>query len=123
MSLKYRVIERLRDTYSISEMCKLFEVSRSSYYVWRKKQQCGDRDREIANKITESWNSSKQTYGCYRMWKYFRERLQIQINIKKIRRIMRKYGISAISVASTAHARGNNRTGRIHSEIVSHTAV
>ena len=77
-------------------MCKLFEVPRSSYYAWRKKQQCGDRDREIADKITEIWNSSRQTYGCYRMWKYFREKLKIQINIKKIRRIMRKYGISSV---------------------------
>lgn len=96
MSLKYRVIERFKDKYSISEMCKLFEVPRSSYYAWRKKQQCGDRDREIADKITEIWNSSRQTYGCYRMWKYFREKLKIQINIKKIRRIMRKYGISSV---------------------------
>ena len=77
-------------------MCKLFEVPRSSYYAWRKKQQCGDRDREIADKITEIWNSSRQIYGCYRMWKYFREKLKIQINIKKIRRIMRKYGISSV---------------------------
>jgi transposase InsO family protein len=30
------------------------------------------------------------------MWKYFREKLNIQINIKKIRRIMRKYGISSV---------------------------
>lgn len=94
VSLKYRVIERFRDKYSVSEMCKLFEVPRSSYYAWRKKQQTEDRDQETADKIREIWNDSKQTYGCYRMWKYFREKLNIRINIKKIRRIMHKYGIS-----------------------------
>ncbi|MBR7185559.1 MAG: transposase, partial [Clostridia bacterium] len=77
-------------------MCKLFEVPRSSYYAWRKKQQCEDRDRETADKIREIWNNLRQTYGCYRMWKYFCEKLNIQINIKKIRRIMRKYGISSV---------------------------
>ena len=96
VSLKYRVIERFRGKYSVSEMCKLFEVPRSSYYVWRKKQQTEDRDQETADKIREIWNNSRQTYGCYRMWKYFREKLNIQINIKKIRRIMHKYGISSV---------------------------
>ena len=96
MNLKYRVIERFKDKYSISEMCKLFEVPRSSYYVWRQKEKTEDRDQETAAQIREIWNNSRQTYGCYRIWKYFREKLNIQINIKKIRRIMRKYGISSV---------------------------
>jgi transposase InsO family protein len=96
VSLKYRVIERFKDKYSISEMCKLFEVPRSSYYVWRQKEKTEDRDQETADQIREIWNNSRQTYGCYRIWKYFREKLNIQINIKKIRRIMRKYGISSV---------------------------
>jgi transposase InsO family protein len=96
VSLKYRVIERFKDKYSISEMCKLFEVPRSSYYVWRQKEKREDRDQETADQIREIWNNSRQTYGCYRIWKYFREKLNIQINIKKIRRIMRKYGISSV---------------------------
>ena len=80
--MKYRVIERFKGKYSITEMCKLFEVPRSSYYAWLKKQQSKDRDQEIADNIREIWNSSGQTYGCYRMWKYFREKLNIRINIK-----------------------------------------
>jgi transposase InsO family protein len=96
VSLKYRVIERFKDKYSISEMCKLFEVPRSSYYVWRQKEKTEDRDQETADQIREIWNNSRQTYGYYRIWKYFREKLNIQINIKKIRRIMRKYGISSV---------------------------
>ena len=96
MKLKYRVIERFRNKYSISVMCKLLDVPRSSYYAWRNRQQKEDRDKETADRIRDIWNSSKQTYGCYRIWKYFREKLNIQINIKKIRRIMRKYGISSV---------------------------
>ncbi|MBQ8398272.1 MAG: IS3 family transposase [Clostridia bacterium] len=90
------MIERFRNTYSITEMCKIFEVARSSYYAWRKRQREPDRDQETADKIKEIWNRSKQTYGCRRMWKYFREKLHIPVNIKKIRRIMRKYGISSV---------------------------
>ncbi len=96
MSLKYRVIERFKDKYSVSEMCRFFEVPRSSYYAWRKRQGREDPDKEIGGLIREIWNSSKQTYGCYRIWKYFREKLKIQVNIKKVRRIMHKYGISSV---------------------------
>lgn len=31
-SVKYKVIYRHKDSYSISEMCRFFEVSRSGYY-------------------------------------------------------------------------------------------
>lgn len=96
MSLKYRVIERFKDVYPIAAMCEFFEVPRSSYYAWRKKQEQPERDADMEETIREVWNRSKQTYGYYRMWKYFREKLKKQVNIKKIRRIMRKYGITSV---------------------------
>ena len=33
MKLKYRVMERFRDKYSIAAMCLVFEVSRSGYMI------------------------------------------------------------------------------------------
>lgn len=94
MSLKYRVIERFKDVYPIGAMCEFFEVPRSSYYVWRKKQEQPAREADIVETMREVWNRSKQTYGYYRMWKYFREKLKKPVNIQKIRRIMRKYGMA-----------------------------
>ena len=38
MKLKYRVIERFRGKYSVEAMRKVFEVSRSGYYAWLKRQ-------------------------------------------------------------------------------------
>ena len=38
MKLKYRVIERFRGKYSVEAMGEVFEVSRSGYYAWRKRQ-------------------------------------------------------------------------------------
>ena len=111
MTLKYRVIERFREKYSVSEMCRFFEVPRSSYYAWRKRQQIEDRDQKMADQIREIWNTSRQTYGCCRIWKYFREKLNIQINIKKIRRIMHKYGISSVIRRRKAYTYSNYERG------------
>ena len=45
MKLKYRVIERFRGKYSVEAMCEAFEVSRSGYYAWRKRQERGAKDQ------------------------------------------------------------------------------
>ncbi len=94
--MKYRVIERFRKVYPVSVMCEFFEVPRSSYYAWRKKQERSDRDEAMAEEIRQIWERSKQTYGYGRIWKHFREKLKRQVNIKRIRRIMRKYGMSSM---------------------------
>ena len=50
-SVKYMVIYRHRETYSISEMCRFFEVSRRGYYDYVKRMDNPDRDAELAELI------------------------------------------------------------------------
>ena len=45
------VIYRYKDKYSISEMCRFFEVSRSGYYDYVKRMNIPARDLPLANKI------------------------------------------------------------------------
>lgn len=52
-SVKYRVIYRHKDKYSISEMCKFFGVSRSGYYDFVARMEMPDKDLPIAEKIKE----------------------------------------------------------------------
>ena len=61
--MKYRVIERFRGKYSIQAMCALFEVSRSGYYAWRKRQDKPNKDQWLVDLIAEAQRISKQTYG------------------------------------------------------------
>lgn len=61
--MKYRVIERFREKYSIQAMCALFEVSRSGYYAWRKRQDKPNKDQWLVDLIAEAQRISKQTYG------------------------------------------------------------
>ena len=48
-SVKYMVIYRHKEKYSISEMCRFFEGSRGGYYV--KRMDTPDRDTELAELI------------------------------------------------------------------------
>ena len=90
MKLKYRVIERFRNKYPIDEMCRLFEVSRSGYYAWRKRQETVEKDQWLVDQITECQLQSRQTYGCRRVRRWIKRNTGRTINIKAILRVMRK---------------------------------
>ena len=47
-SVKYLVIYRHKDKYSISEMCRFFSVSRSGYYGFVKRMDEPAKDLELA---------------------------------------------------------------------------
>ena len=89
--VKYAVIYRHRNEYSISVMCKFFEVSRSGYYDFVNRLGKPEPDADLAMKIKECQNRTGKTYGYRRVWKWLRDR-NINRNPKTVLRIMRKYG-------------------------------
>lgn len=50
--VKYAVINRHRNEYAVSVMCKFFEVSRSGYYDFVSRIGKAERDAELAKKNT-----------------------------------------------------------------------
>lgn len=93
MKLKYRVIERFRGKYSIEAMCKVFEVSRSGYYDWRKRQEEVPKDKWLVDLIIECQQRSKQTYGIRRVRRWLQRQKGKNVNLKAILRIMRKLNL------------------------------
>lgn len=90
---KYAVIHRHRDKYSVSVMCKFFEVSRSGYYDFVKRIGQAEQDAELAGKIQECHkDKADKTYGYRRVWKRLRDR-NIKRNPKTVLRVMKKYGL------------------------------
>lgn len=81
-SIKYQVIFKHKDKYSISEMCRFFNVSRSGYYAFLKRMDIPDRDLPLAEKIRECQEESHRTYG-YRRVHIWLERQGIYRNPKK----------------------------------------
>ena len=49
--VKYMVIYRHTEKYSVSEMCRFFEVSRNGYYDYVKRMDKPAKDLELAEKL------------------------------------------------------------------------
>ena len=86
------VIYRHKDKYSISEMCRFFDVSRSGYYDYVKRMDVPAWDLPLAEKIRECQEHSHSTYG-YRRVHIWLERQGIYRNPKTVLRVMQKYNL------------------------------
>ena len=91
-SVKYMVIYRHKEKYSISEMCRFFEVSRSGYYDYVKGMDIPAWDLPLAEKIRECQEHSHSTYG-YRRVHIWLERQGIHKDPKTVLRVMQKYNL------------------------------
>ena len=94
-SVKYRVIYRHKEKYSISEMCRVFNVSRSGYYSHVKRMEIPAKDLLLAEKIRECQTESRSTYG-YRRVQIWLEQHGIHHNPKTILRVMNKYSLLSV---------------------------
>ena len=103
------VIYRHKEKYSISEMCRFFEVSRSGYYDYVKRMDVPARDIPLAEKIRECQEHSHGTYG-YRRVHIWLERQGIHKNPKTILRVMQKYNL----LSDVRRRRYNNYAVAIH---------
>ena len=94
-SIKYQIIFKHKDKYSINSMCKFFEVSRSGYYAFLKRMDIPDRDLPLAEKIRECQEESHRTYG-YRRVQIWLERQGVYRNPKTVLRVMQKYNLLSV---------------------------
>ena len=89
------VIYRHKDKYSISKMCRFFEVSRSGYYAYVSRLEVPAKDLPLAEKIKECQEKYGKTYG-YRRVHIWLERQGIHHNPKTILRVMQKYDLLSV---------------------------
>ena len=105
-SVKFMVIYRHKDKYSISEMCRFFDVSRSGYYDYVKRMDIPSRDLPLAEKIIECQTKHGKTYG-YRRVHIWLERQGIHHNPKTVLRVMQKYELLSEVRRKKYHNYGN----------------
>ena len=94
-SVKYQVVYRHREKYSIFEMCRFFKVSRSGYYDFVRCLERTPKDEELAGLIGQCQESCKRTYG-YRRVAIWLDRNGVHHNPKTVLRVMQKYGLLSV---------------------------
>ena len=94
-SLKYLVIYRHKEKYTISKMCRFFDVSRSGFYDYVNRMEQPDRDLLLAEQIQTCQTEVKQTYG-YRRVQIWLDRQGIHRNPKTVLRVMQKYSLLSV---------------------------
>ena len=90
--VKYAVIYRHREEYSLSVMCKFFGVSRSGYYAFLRRLGKPDRDADLAEAIRREQEKCRSTYG-YRRMQIALAASGICRNPKTVLRVMKKYDL------------------------------
>lgn len=94
-SVKYLVIYRHKEKYSIREMCKFFEVSRSGYYDYVNRINIPAKDLPLAEQIRKCQEETNSTYG-YRRVHIWLEKRGIYHNPKTVLRVMQKYNLLSV---------------------------
>ena len=95
---RYSCVDDQKATgFPVTAACEAAGVSTSGYYDWLERRAAGPTDRQVAEAelvalMREIYDASDGNYGVPRMWKELR-RAGLQVNKKKVRRLMRKEGM------------------------------
>ncbi len=93
--MKYLVIQKYQTKYPIKKMCEFFNVSRSGYYDFLRLSETEDKDKQLADMISECQNLCAKTYGYRRVQIWLEHEKNIRVNHKAILRVMNKYNLLA----------------------------
>ena len=90
------MIEQQRGTASVELMCRVYAVSVSGYYAWRKRcpSQHQQRDAELLEMICHLQQSGRGLYGSDRIYKRLRSQ-GVSCSRKRIARLMKAHGLNS----------------------------
>ena len=94
--IRFRMVYRFKDRFTVEELCRLLRVSRSGYYKWLSRQGKPDRDQPVAELIRQCHRKTRRTYGYRRIKIWLLRETGLVINHKAVLRIMRKYDLLAL---------------------------
>lgn len=89
---KYATIKQVAGEYTISELCKLFRVSRSGYYAYLKRQET-DRDKSVKDSILAVYRKYDGKYGYRQTQLFLLQDYGVWVNHKKVLRLMQEMGL------------------------------
>jgi putative transposase len=95
--MRFRFIEDRRADYPVSVMCKVFDVSRAGYYIWRSRPESARsaENRELLEDIQQVHSDNHGRYGSPRVHVELKARGR-GVSRGRVERLMRHHGIRAI---------------------------
>lgn len=116
--MRFQFVEDHRDTFPVTRLCELLEVSTSGYYAWRSRpvSQREMANQELLKQIEVVHEESHETYGSPRIYRELKAQ-GVSCSENRVARLMRQYGIRARQVkqykrttkANAAHPKAPNR--------------
>ncbi len=99
----YRFISAEKARTPVSMACRLLGVSRSGYYGWltRGPSNREVEDLELTDLIRDIWRRNRKVYGSPRVHAELGDEHGIHVGRKRVERLMRQAGISAVTVKKT----------------------
>jgi putative transposase len=99
--MKFRLIHAEKDHHEVSLLARVLGVSRQGYYAWAARQRRGPsmrarRDAELTEQIHRHHRASDEIYGAPRIHADLREFDGVRVGRKRVARLMRQAGISAL---------------------------
>ena len=94
--MKYAFIERHHETFTVTRMCDLMAVSQSAYYDWLKRPESARslEDRRLGEKVKQSHEKSRKTYGARRILKDLVDDNE-SISRTRVGRLMKQQGLKS----------------------------
>jgi putative transposase len=92
--MKYRFIEKQRKQYSISRLCLMLGIKRSSFYAWKKRKpsQREQNNQALIEHIRRIHTKYRKTYGSPRIYAQLRKQ-GFSCSKKRVARLMRQDGL------------------------------
>lgn len=112
--LKYKFIQESQRN-SISKLCALFKVSRSGFYRFIA-QATSNSDLELAQWIRQCHQETFRTYGYRRVKIWLIQRKGVQVNAKRLLRVMNKYQMLSV----VRRKKKGNYSGKVHQTYPNH---
>lgn len=108
----FRFVDDHKAEYPVLDLCRVAEMSRSSYYAWRKRPLSARAaaDAELSEAIREIHHNSRGTYGAPRIAGQLR-RAGLHASRHRVARLMRSEGLVGV------HGRRKWRRGRHPAQI------
>jgi putative transposase len=92
--MKYRFIEKYQKRYSISRLCLMLGIKRSSYYAWKKRKpsQREQDNQALIEHIRRIHKKYRKAYGSPRTYVQLKKQ-EIPCSKKRVARLMRQDGL------------------------------